>query len=205
MAPGYVYLARHGATNIFKIGYSKNVPRRMDTLSTGSPVPLHIERTWFLYNNASGFEALLHSMFWTQRSKDSRAKEFFKFDNIQTVIDEIEKVHAHQLFVDPTTVPAQTSKANVVLAVPAQVKITQEVGQLRAQRRVLSATIKAKEHAIKDWIGEHAGAETATGQPLAEHQTRTHNVFSLQEFQTAHPDLYAQFCRQRLVRKLHVY
>jgi hypothetical protein len=63
---GFIYLIRSGDTNRYKIGISKNVPSRLNTLQTENPEKLSLIRA-FPAIDALKLEQELHSYFAEQR------------------------------------------------------------------------------------------------------------------------------------------
>lgn len=60
--PEYVYILRHGKTNVFKIGITRDVGDRINSLQTGNPVELSLELSQEMPFNVSArdVEKALH-------------------------------------------------------------------------------------------------------------------------------------------------
>jgi hypothetical protein len=63
---GFIYLVRNGETNRYKIGISKDVPSRLNTLQTGNPEKLSLIRA-FPAIDALELEQELHNYYAAQR------------------------------------------------------------------------------------------------------------------------------------------
>ena len=74
----YVYIITSPADpNIYKIGRTKNLERRLKSLNTGVPFPYEPVKLIYCYNQSmmNRIERRLHAKFWKQRIKKT---EFFK-------------------------------------------------------------------------------------------------------------------------------
>jgi predicted GIY-YIG superfamily endonuclease len=76
---GCVYIYRSGEGNVFKIGRTTDVARRLKTHATGNPEPL-TEFAVIETEYASQCETYLHHRLRTKRSTRSEATEFFEVD-----------------------------------------------------------------------------------------------------------------------------
>lgn len=73
--PGFVYLLKCKNTNIYKIGYSKNVSRRVKQLMTNIPYKLNIHHV-IETEDMLGLESYLHDLYEDKRMNG----EYFKLD-----------------------------------------------------------------------------------------------------------------------------
>src|SRR5712691_3687236 len=78
---GYVYIYRSGDGNVFKIGRSTDLDKRIRTHATGNPEPLtrfDVIET----EHASQCETYLHHRLRSKRSNRSDPTEFFEVDPV---------------------------------------------------------------------------------------------------------------------------
>ena len=85
---GYIYIIRHGDTNMFKIGHSINAKERLRDLQIGNPVTLKLMTT-FQFNDAKRMEQRIHHLL---RKYHLRGEWFHcSYRHIvTTVVDEME-------------------------------------------------------------------------------------------------------------------
>jgi predicted GIY-YIG superfamily endonuclease len=76
---GYVYIYRSGVGNVFKIGRSSDVARRIRTHATGNPERL-TEFAVIETEYASKCETYLHHRLRSKRSTHSDGNEWFEVD-----------------------------------------------------------------------------------------------------------------------------
>lgn len=70
---GHVYLIQLGDTDVFKIGITNNINRRISQLQSKSPIPLNLIYQW-TGHDYHAFESILHKTFEKKRVKG----EWFK-------------------------------------------------------------------------------------------------------------------------------
>lgn len=73
---GYVYILNVTDTNIYKIGYSKNANKRIDSIKTSSPLEIELLKVYKCYN-ALQVEKELHNLFKPNRTN----REWFKLNS----------------------------------------------------------------------------------------------------------------------------
>jgi hypothetical protein len=86
---GYVYIMRHGITNKYKIGFTKNsTVTRKNELQTGNPENITVEKEYWC-NNISSLEKYLHDFFNDKRIRG----EWFELsnDDFKNIDDTINK------------------------------------------------------------------------------------------------------------------
>lgn len=73
---GYVYILNVTDTDIYKIGYSKNANKRIDSIKTSSPLEIKLLKVYKCYN-ALQLEKELHNLFKSNRTN----REWFKLNS----------------------------------------------------------------------------------------------------------------------------
>jgi hypothetical protein len=187
----YVYFLRSGLSNLFKVGRTNDLERRMKHLATGNPEPL----TLFDYietEDAATAEKYLHHRLRSHRSHRSDAREFFA--------------------IDPDALAEIITDARAFLAefIPSQ-REAARLGQQESNGRILTPSdadweryraLVAVREAL-DGLGLkrlelEAETKIAIGladglDGIAKYRTQSITRFDLDAFRNVEPELYRQF------------
>jgi hypothetical protein len=199
---GYVYIYRSGDGNVFKIGYTTDLEKRVKTHATGNPEPLTpfgvIET-----EHPSKCETYLHNRLRTKRSTRSDGTEWFEVDpdyltdviaearhyadEVLPMIEEAERLSGEQC--DDRILPPTDA---VLVTYRMLAKVREEYDTLGFEKDHLEAKLKLI-------IGTALGIEGVANWKMVS----THS-FDAAAFKDAQPDLYQAFLREHRSRRLNL-
>jgi T5orf172 domain len=187
----FVYILRSGCSNLFKVGRTNYLERRMKHLATGNPEPLTLFDC-IETEDATSAEKYLHHRLRSYRSQRSGAREFFEIDpdELTAIIDDarafLDDFIPKQREVDELA--QQNSDGRVLLPGDAEweryralIDVREALDGLELRRRALEADFKLA-------IG------TADGfKGIATWRCQSMTRLDLDSFQTAEPEVYRLF------------
>jgi hypothetical protein len=187
----YVYVLRSGDSNLFKVGRTNDLERRMKHLATGNPEPLTLFDC-IETEDAASAEKYLHHRLRSHRSNRSGAREFFEIhpDAFAAILDDarafladfVPKQHEADQFAQ------EESDGRILLPGDADweryralVEVREALDGLELKRRELEAEFKIA-------IGPADGLEG-----IATWRTQAITRFDQDTFRTTDPDTYRLF------------
>jgi Meiotically up-regulated gene 113 len=196
---GFVYVYRSGDGNVFKIGRTTDLGKRIKTHATGNPEPL-TEFAVIETQYASQCETYLHHRLRSRRSTRSDATEFFEVDpdDLAALVEDA-RHYADEVLPKLAEVERLASEACDDRVLPASelaLDIYRRLLSVREQYDTLGFEKDRLEAELKLLIGATSGIER-----VANWRVIVSQRFDGELFKQEHPELHGQYLRESRYRR----
>ena len=208
---GTVYLLRHGSTDIYKIGRTRDATvKRLANLATGNPEKLRVVKEWTVPERHGEFERLLHLTFNQRRIRKGDATEFFDFTGVgesdvaRKIDDTLDQFTERLKWLSRADV--EQDSAELITPTESTDHLVAEHHRLHGQIKLMQMECAGVDAQLKAQIGGAGGVgHPDRDRPSVTWRTTKTTRFDMQRFKADHPELHAKYSTQMSFRTFRVH
>lgn len=192
--PDIIYLIQQADDNLFKVGYTNNIDKRISTLSTGNPQTLIVRETWAVpKGQGSKCEKEVQAGLVKYQIRGQRCTEFYEGTTLTDLRNIISGIHYR--FIDDLENPLVPNESN-----DKTIDCTDAIAELLDMYNATERQIKHMQYGlatisrnIKRAMNDANKIRSVDGVVLATWTTVESNTFDSTEFRHIHPELWEKF------------